>query len=55
MICWTVFNSLKLTGFSPAPVIAEIVRNRQSVKDILRDGVAEPQNIIADARHVKMK
>ncbi len=31
-ICWNVFSSLKLTVFSPARVMAETVRKRESAK-----------------------
>jgi hypothetical protein len=53
--CWNVFNVLRLTVLSPASVIAETVRNRESVKLTLRKGVLEPQKITADRRHVRRK
>ena len=39
----------------PASVIAETVKNRLSVKETLRNGVDEPQKIIAETRHVDKK
>jgi len=50
-----VFNVLRLTVFKPAKVMADTVKNKLSVKLTLRNGVDEPQKMIADIRHVRIK
>jgi len=45
----------RLIVFNPAKVIADTVRNKESVKLTLRNGVAALQKITAEMRLVKMK
>jgi hypothetical protein len=52
MTCCQVLISDKFTVFSPAWVIADTVKKRLSMKGTLRAGVEEPQNMMAETRHI---
>lgn len=53
--CWNEFKVDKLTVFSPASVIADTARNKQSMNLTLRDGVELPHSTTAKVRDVIMK
>ena len=55
MNCWKVFICDRLTVFRPAKVMALTVRKRESVYEMLRAGVEEPQKMMLEKRHVPMK
>ena len=55
MTCWKVFSVDRLIVFRPAKVMALTVRNKASMNLTLRAGVAAPQNITAEMRHVATK
>ena len=55
MNCWKVFIAERFMVLSPAKVMAETTRKRESVYEMLLAGVEEPQNITLLTRQTPMK